>query len=252
MTDLTEKPQLPKVIELEECSPGYTAPEIKKWLVVFTTSFVTLTACFSSTSLFSAAGEVSQDLNTTPETINAISAGVLFTMGLSTFVWLPLIPLLGRLVTYNSCIMALLVWTIAAAVAPDLKTFAIFRVLSGFQGTFFHVTGQALLAEYFPPVRRGTATGFFLAGTVIGPPLGPLVAGVIVTFASWRVILYVQIGMILFGLALSLLFLKEGGREATIKKPSAMQALQCFSPMKVFKLMRYPNVLLTVSISLKT
>ena len=68
----------------------------------------------------------------------------------------------------------LLAFTIGAAVAPTVEIFITMRVLSGFQGCFFHVAGQTIIAEYFPPVQRGRANGFFLAGTVAGPPLGSL------------------------------------------------------------------------------
>lgn len=160
------------ISDLEESSPGYDVSTTQKCLVVFVTSFVTLTACFSSTSLLSAATQIGDEFGTTADIINVSNAGVLITMGISNFVWGPLIPLLGRLYAFNSCIVMLLVWTVAASIAPNLASFVAFRVLSGFQGTFFHVTGQAILAEYFPPVTRGTATGFFLCGTVLGPPLG--------------------------------------------------------------------------------
>lgn len=68
--------------------------------------------------------------------------------------------------------MALFGFTIGAALAPNMPIFVAMRVLSGFQGCYFHVAGQTILAEYFPPLQRGTATGFFLAGTVLGPPMG--------------------------------------------------------------------------------
>lgn len=80
------------IIDLEQSSPGYDVLAIQKWLVVFTTSFVTLTACFSSTSLFSAADNIAEEFGTTAETINYSSAGVLLAMGFSNFVWGPLIP----------------------------------------------------------------------------------------------------------------------------------------------------------------
>ncbi|USW51329.1 Putative major facilitator superfamily, MFS transporter superfamily [Septoria linicola] len=233
------------IIDVEEDSPGYRVSLVQKCLVVFTTSFVTLTACFSSTSLFSAANIVAEDFGTTADIINYTSAGVLFTMGLSTFVWGPLIPLWGRLYAWNTCLVALLVWTLAASFAPNVESFIVFRVLSGFSGTFFHVTGQTILAEYFPPVQRGTATGFFLCGTVLGPPLGPLVAGIITTFTSWRVILWVQAGMVGLGLAFSLIFLRRGGKPATVEHPSIADILQAWNPMRVFRLMRCPNLLFT-------
>lgn len=231
------------VVDPEATSPGYSAPSIIKWLVVLATSFAALTASFSSTSMFSAASEIAEEFGTRPEIINASSAGVLVTMGLSNFFWGPLIPLCGRLYTWNSCIVACLAWTLAASFSSNLAYFVAFRLLSGLQGTFFHITGQAILAEFFPPVKRGTATGLFLCGTVLGPPLGPLVAGVITTFTTWRVILWVQCGMLGFSLVLSLLFLGKGGRDATIKNPALRDVAHVYNPWRVLRLFKYPNVL---------
>lgn len=80
----------PSAYDLDEKAPGYDVSTLQKCLVVFTTSFATLAACFSSTSLFSAASEIAEDFGTTAEVINASSAGVLFAMGLSNFIWGPI------------------------------------------------------------------------------------------------------------------------------------------------------------------
>jgi MFS family permease len=232
------------VVDPEESSPGYNAPEIVKWLVVVATGFAALTASFSSTSMFSAASEVAADLGTTPEIINASSAGVLVTMGLSNFVWGPLVPLCGRLYAWNGCIVVCLAWTLAASFSTNIGQFMAFRLLSGFQGTFFHICGQSILAEFFPPVKRGAATGFFLSFTVLGPPLAPLVAGIITTYTTWRLILWIQCGMLGFSLALSLLFLGKGGKSATIKNPTLSEVAYVYNPWRVLTLYRYPNVLL--------
>lgn len=58
----------------------------------------------------------------------------------------------GRRPAYIACLAVLLVFTVGAAVAPDMPTFVVLRVLSGLQGCYFHVAGQTILAEYFPPV----------------------------------------------------------------------------------------------------
>ena len=67
----------------------YHYPVWRKWTVVAVTSWMTLAATFSSTSLFSAANEIASEYSTTAESINISSAGVLFAMGLSSFVWGP-------------------------------------------------------------------------------------------------------------------------------------------------------------------
>jgi hypothetical protein len=88
----TTSPASSIIVDLEENSPGYNVSQVEKWLVVFTTSFMTLTACFSSTSLLSAAHIIADEFGTDTNVINYSSAGLLFTMGLSSFGWGPLIP----------------------------------------------------------------------------------------------------------------------------------------------------------------
>lgn len=75
---------------------------------------------------------------------------------------------------------------------------------------------------------------------------GPLIAGIVVTYANWRVILYIQAGMILLGLILSIIFLHEGGKSATVKSPTVVGILQSFNPGRVLVLFRYPDILLPV------
>lgn len=47
-----------------------------------------------------------------------------------------------------------------AALARDMPTFIVMRILSGCSGTFFHVCGQTILAEYFPPVSTVIGNAF--------------------------------------------------------------------------------------------
>lgn len=74
----------------------YHYPAWRKWIVVAVMSWMTLAATFSSTSLLSAANEIASDFSTTAESINISSAGVLFAMGLSSFIWAP-VGLVGQI-----------------------------------------------------------------------------------------------------------------------------------------------------------
>ncbi|KAF2140446.1 uncharacterized protein K452DRAFT_230155 [Aplosporella prunicola CBS 121167] len=225
---------------------NYAYPLWRKSLIVFVTSWTTLAATFSSTSLFSAASEIAKDFGTTQEKVNLSSAGILLAMGFSSFVWGPIGIIIGRRFAYNSCIVVLFLFTIGAALAPNMRTFVVMRVLSGLQGTYFHVSGQVILAEYFPPIQRGTATGFFLAGTVLGPPFGPLVAGIIVTYQSWRVILWLQAAMVGVSFILAMTVIPYNkSREESKQAMSILEMLDHFNPKHVFGLMIYPNIFFT-------
>lgn len=65
-------------------------PLWRKCLIVFVTSWTTLAACFSSTSLLAASKEISEDLNTTSQVVTLSTAGLLLAMGLSALVWSPI------------------------------------------------------------------------------------------------------------------------------------------------------------------
>ncbi|KAL0257431.1 hypothetical protein SLS55_008244 [Diplodia seriata] len=250
---ITTPPQptdLESALRKLESNPGnhnYAYPLWRKCLIVFVTSWVTLAATFSSTSLFSAANEVAATYGVSAADVNVANAGVLLAMAFSSFIWGPIGTIVGRKVSYNMCIVVLFFFTVGTALAPDFGTFVAMRVLSGLSGTYFHVSGQAILAEYFPPVQRGTATGFFLAGTVLGPPLGPLVAGIMVTYKSWRTILWLQSAMCGTGLILSLVGVPySAGLDAPgYPTMTAAQMLRAFSPAGVLSLFVYPNVLFT-------
>jgi MFS family permease len=157
------------------------------------------------------------------------------------------VKIFGRRLTYNTCILTLLLLTIGVALSPNRDVFITLRILSGLQGSYFHVAGQTIIAEYFPPTQRGTATGFFLSGTVLGPPLGPLVAGIIITYASWRSILWLQVSMIGLSFILSMLFVPSSRLDRGVGKLNltGRAAFSQFNPLPVFKLMAYPNISFT-------
>ncbi|KAJ4349389.1 uncharacterized protein N0V89_008004 [Didymosphaeria variabile] len=223
-------------------------PMWRKCMIVFVTSWATLAACFSSTSLLSASVEIAADLGGTKEAVSLSTGGVLLALGSSPLIWSPVAAIIGRRATYNICLLVLFGFTIGAALAPNMRVFIAMRVLSGLQGCYFHVAGQTILAEYFPPVQRGTATGFFLGGTVLGPPLGPLVAGIMMTYSSWRSVLWLQVVMVGFAFILAVAFvppsrLDKPGRSALNLR--GMEAVRQFNPLPIFQQMKSRDIIFT-------
>lgn len=103
-------------------------------------------------------------------------------------------------------------------------------------------------SDIYRPTERGTATGWFLSGTLIGPAFGPFIGGLIVTYTSWRVIFWLQTGLAslatigIYFLMPETIFHKKiddlagySGRE----KGRALVSL--LDPWKVLKLLEYPS-----------
>lgn len=156
-------------------SPYYSLSLWRKCSIVFITSWTTMAACFASTSLMSVTSEIASTLHTSNNSIVYSNAGVLFTMGCSSFVWGPVGRLIGRKNAFMAATLVLMAFTIGTGFANNFGVFLAMRLLSGLQGTYFHVASQAILADIFEPIQRGRATGCFLSGTVIGPALGKLI-----------------------------------------------------------------------------
>ncbi|KAI1077901.1 putative MFS transporter [Whalleya microplaca] len=236
-----------------ENSAERTTTELSTWrkyFILFVVSWMAFVITSSTTSLFVATPEISTDLSTTSEIINITNAGVLVSMGLFSLIWVPLSDLFGRRKIYNIAIVVLLASSIGTALAHNMATFTACRLLGGLTGTYFMVAGQTVIADIFEPVVRGRAVGFFMVGTVAGPALGPCIAGIIVTFCSWRVIYWLQAAMSGAGLILSLIVIPTIKGEVELSSDeknaprSIMAILKKFNPTTVFKQYFRLNVLL--------
>ncbi|KAL4876514.1 major facilitator superfamily domain-containing protein [Aspergillus karnatakaensis] len=71
----------------------------------------------------------------------------------------------------------------------------VFRMGTAFVGTAILVIGPAVIRDLYRPLERATAIAWFYTGSLVGPAIGPLLAGAIVTYTSWRVIFWLQTGL---------------------------------------------------------
>ena len=85
-------------------------------------------------------------------------------------------------------------------ISPNLTTLVIARVLQGIGGGGLAPVEQSILADTFPPDKRGMAFAAFAIVVVVGPVLGPTLGGYIVEYASWHwvFLINVPVGIIAF------------------------------------------------------
>ena len=85
--------------------------------------------------------------------------------------------------------VAMFAWsalTAASGLAKDFVTLAIPRVFIGIGESALTPTSMSLLADRFPPERRGFASGFYYMGVPIGVGVSLLVAGFLGPAIGWR------------------------------------------------------------------
>ncbi|KAI0134079.1 major facilitator superfamily domain-containing protein [Xylariales sp. AK1849] len=226
-------------------------PSHRKRVIVVLLSFCSFLAPISSTSVLAASPEVAETFGTTGSIINLSNAMYMLFMGLSPMFWGPLSQVYGRRWITIITAVAFLGCSIGTALAPNLAAFFVFRILTAFEGTSFILIGSAVIGDMYRATERGTALGWFLSGTLVGPSFGPFIGGIIVTYTSWRVIFWLQTGLAAIAALGAFFILPETiyhkkmddlvGYSGTEKGKILMGMI---NPWRVVRLYGYPNLLL--------
>jgi EmrB/QacA subfamily drug resistance transporter len=90
-----------------------------------------------------------------------------------------------------------------------------FRVLQGLGGGMIMPVGQAILARAAGPQQMGRVMSIIGVPLLLGPVVGPVIGGVLVSGASWRWIFFVNLPVGAAALALALRLLPDTPRRPT-------------------------------------
>jgi MFS transporter, FSR family, fosmidomycin resistance protein len=106
----------------------------------------------------------------------------------------------------------------AQALAPGFTTFAAANIVSRIGGSPQHPVGNGLLAEQFPPHRRGFAIAAHIAGGNVGTVAVPLIGAWLIAGIGWRwtVVLF-GVPAILVALAIWALVRESGADRAAAR-----------------------------------
>jgi DHA2 family multidrug resistance protein len=104
-----------------------------------------------------------------------------------------LVGWLGRKRFFLACIALFTLSSFCCGIAPSLGTLLLFRVLQGAFGGGLQPMTQAILADTFPPEKRGLAFALYGITIVCAPAIGPTLGGWITDNYSWRWIFYINI-----------------------------------------------------------
>jgi MFS transporter, DHA2 family, multidrug resistance protein len=78
-------------------------------------------------------------------------------------------------------------------IAPNLSTLVVARLFQGIGGGGLAPVEQSILADTFPPEKRGMAFAAFAIVVVVGPVLGPTLGGYITEFYSWHWVFLINV-----------------------------------------------------------
>src|ERR1700726_2992043 len=104
-----------------------------------------------------------------------------------------LVSLFGRKRFFMTCMGIFTVASLFCGIAPSLGFLLLFRVLQGAGGGGLQPMAQAILADTFPPEKRGLAFSIYGITAIMAPTIGPTLGGWIPFNYSWRWIFFINL-----------------------------------------------------------
>lgn len=114
-----------------------------------------------------------------------------------------LTEIMGRKRFFMMCIAAFTISSVLCGLAPSLPILLVARAFQGAGGGGLQPMAQAIMADVFPPEKRGQAFALYGLTAVVGPALGPTLGGWITDSFSWRWIFLINVPVGLVALALT-------------------------------------------------
>jgi DHA2 family multidrug resistance protein len=115
----------------------------------------------------------------------------------------------GRKRFFMICLCIFTVSSLLCGIAPSLGLLLLFRVLQGAGGGGLQPMAQAILADTFPPEKRGLAFALYGITTIMAPTIGPTLGGWITFNYSWRWIFFINLPVGILALFLVYTFVED-------------------------------------------
>ncbi|WP_314952268.1 DHA2 family efflux MFS transporter permease subunit [Bradyrhizobium cosmicum] len=120
-----------------------------------------------------------------------------------------LATVIGRKRFYMICVATFSVASLLCGFAWNLQSLVLFRILQGLGGGGMATSEQAILADSFPPHKRGQAFAIYGVAVVVAPVIGPTLGGWITDTYSWHWVFLINVPMGLLSLLLVGVLVKE-------------------------------------------
>lgn len=100
---------------------------------------------------------------------------------------------IGRKRFFMICLVIFTFSSLLCGIAPNLGAIILFRVLQGAGGGGLQPMAQAILADTFPPEKRGIAFALYGVTVIVAPTVGPTLGGWITDNYTWRWIFFINL-----------------------------------------------------------
>jgi DHA2 family multidrug resistance protein len=195
-------------------------PRANPWLIAFVVSLAAFMEVLDTSIANVALPHIAGNMGASSDE----STWVLTSYLVSNAIVLPitgwLVSLVGRKRFFLLCIVLFTVSSLLCGIAPTLPFLLLARVIQGAGGGGLQPMAQAILADTFPPAKRGLAFSVYGVTAVVAPSIGPTLGGWITDNYTWRWIFLMNLPVGILALFLVLTFVEDPPflRRTTLKE----------------------------------
>jgi EmrB/QacA subfamily drug resistance transporter len=176
--------------------PSDSSKRLLPWLVAVAFFMESL----DTTILNTAIPAIARALHVVPLSIKAVLTA--YTLSLAVFIpvsgWVA--DRFGTRRVFSAAIALFTLGSVLCGISNGIHVLVACRVLQGCGGAMMVPVGRLTLVRAFPKSQLVRTMSFVAIPSLVGPMIGPLVGGFIVTWLNWRVIFFVNLPMGLGGL----------------------------------------------------
>jgi EmrB/QacA subfamily drug resistance transporter len=190
-----------------------------RWWVLGTVIFGTFLGRLDQTVVNLALPKIIGDFGIAVSDAAWISTAYILANAVFVPVWGKLGDTAGRKKIYLIGFIGFVAASGLCAVAWNLSSMVIFRILQGFAVSADYPTAMAIIAVTFKDLKeRAQALGIWSAAFAVASVFGPLIGGPLIDNFNWRAVFLINIPLGLIGLFLALTFISESvGEKRTVK-----------------------------------
>src|SRR5580700_8003185 len=199
-------------------APAFTlTPELRRTSTVVVLG--SIMSILDTTIVAVALATLAKDFHVSITTIQWVSTGYLLALALVTPISGWAVDRFGAKRIWMMSTALFVIGSSLCGLAWSANSLIFFRVLQGFGGGMLLPVGQSILARAAGPQRMGRVMSIIGVPMVLGPIMGPVIGGLIVSNYSWRWIFYINVPIGIITLILSARWLPKFDTEERLTTP---------------------------------
>jgi MFS transporter, DHA2 family, multidrug resistance protein len=178
-------------------------PKHNPWIIAVTVTLATIMEVLDTSIANVALPHIAGSLGASQDQSTWVISSYLVANAIVLPVGAYLGSIVGRKRFYMTCVAIFGLSSLMCGLAPSLPLLLFFRVVQGLGGGGLQPSEQSILADTFPPEKRGQAFAVYGLAVITAPIIGPTLGGWITDNYDWRWIFFINIPIAILSLTLT-------------------------------------------------